>query len=1497
MGQKSFAWGAPASLRVLGYRDEGSQEPLAGTPVVMSARRVSGGGWRSLFVGQTNHLGSVDASFRMPPDLEGPCVLRVRSGGWFSRDEVEQRIEIKRTARVLLSTDKPIYQPGQLIHLRVLAMDIGAGKAAAERPVVLEVKEPKGAVVFRKETRTSRYGIASADFQLADLVSHGRYQVTARMGEDTTEKTVTVKPYVLPKFRVDVRPGRTYYAPGDTLDGTVKSAYFFGKPLAGARVKLRLSTLDFDATPLATISGKTDAHGDFEFETQLPEHFGANLLRPHEALLQLTAQVTDGAGHLEETTTSVPASGQPFRIAVTPESGQPAWGLENIFYVVTSYPDGAVARTSGQVNANGRSYRFETDESGIAAVRIPVGLSSFRLEVAATDAQDHRRVSRHQWSDQSPVTGAVLVRTDASLYQVGQTMNVEVLASGQASTVYLDVVRDGQTVLTRATELRDGRGRFALDLSEDLTGALALHAYYLPDAWGMIRDTHLVIVRSADQLQVALEPSQQTFRPGEAPRVRVRLQDAAGRGVPGAVGMAAVDESVFALREQAPGLERDYFELEDEILEPRFEAHFALPESFAPQRVLNGPSSQQRAAVTLSALSTNGYQQVGRHAELDPDRPIGPQYGLWSDSTSYRDRAIRRHQEGFFRGLWCWLILISLVGSSVIVIRRNAWGLIILMPFFGGALALLGALGEAALPVAACLSLGIGLIGSGIALRRKETMAVAVGLGTLAMTPAILLPVFSQAREAARLSTAGMAQSAVPSAPPMAAGAIAMGAPGGAPGGMAADPGMGPGGASAPAPPRVREFFPETLFWQPEVITNDQGEAEVTLPTADSITTWRLTGTGSTADGRVGSNSTGIRVFQDFFLDLDLPVTLTQNDEITIPVAVHNYLGSPQTVRVTLKPDAWFELQGPGSRSLTLGPNAVGVPRFPITARRIGKHSLEVSGNGSRLADAQRREIEVKPDGEEATRVINDRLDAEASHSISFPAGTIRGTEGLSLKLHPGAFSQVVDGLEGLLAVPYGCMEQSTSVTYPNVLILNYLTRSGAAAPETRMKAEQLVNIGYQRLLTFEVPGGGFDWYGQPPASTVLTAYGLTHLVDMARVATVDPGLVNRARALLLSRQKANGAWEPAGLLHEQHHSSDPAIGATAYVAWALARAGGSTDSVTRALAFLEEHVGPTTDAYTLALTANAFAAAQPEAASTHRYLDMLTERKSVDRSAAYWTTTQRTLTHGGGDTATVETTALAALAFLNADYHTDVASSALTYLLRQRHPRGSWGSTQATILSLQALVAASGGMAERGSGAVEVRVNGQLTTTIELTERNYDVVQQLELSPFLAAGQNRITLTPRGRVRPAYQLIQRSYAPWRGDTAKTKPGIEMSVTYDRSELRRNDTLLATVRIRSRQAARLEMLIADVGLAPGFAPDTESLDALVRLKRIDRYEVTPRQLILYLRHLPPGEELRLPVRMRARFPVRARTPASAAYEYYNPSNRTRALPVAVHVRI
>src|SRR6202030_243690 len=96
----------------------------------------------------------------------------------------------------------------------------------------------------------------------------------------------------------------------------------------------------------------------------------------------------------------------------------------------------------------------------------------------------------------------------------------------------------------------------------------------------------------------------------------------------------------------------------------------------------------------------------------------------------------------------------------------------------------------------------------------------------------------------------------------------------------------------------------------PEIITDREGRASVTIPIADNITTWRMAMLASTKQGALGSGTSSLKVFQDFFTEMDLPVTLTQGDEVSIPVAVYNYSGSHGDVRLQLDRSDWYSPEG-----------------------------------------------------------------------------------------------------------------------------------------------------------------------------------------------------------------------------------------------------------------------------------------------------------------------------------------------------------------------------------------------------------------------------------------------------------------------------------------------------------------------------------------------------------------------------------------------------------
>src|SRR5438876_2166248 len=109
-------------------------------------------------------------------------------------------------------------------------------------------------------------------------------------------------------------------------------------------------------------------------------------------------------------------------------------------------------------------------------------------------------------------------------------------------------------------------------------------------------------------------------------------------------------------------------------------------------------------------------------------------------------------------------------------------------------------------------------------------------------------------------------------------------------------------------------------------------------------------------------------------------------------------------------------------------------------------------------------------------------------------------------------------------------MEQTSSSAYPNILVVDYVKKARVAnATAILMTAENYLNVGYQKLLTFERPGGGFDWWGNGEPLVWLSAYGLQEFNDMARVYPIDRGVITRTQAWLMKQQETDGTWSTIG--------------------------------------------------------------------------------------------------------------------------------------------------------------------------------------------------------------------------------------------------------------------------------------------------------------------------------------------------------------------------------
>lgn len=157
LGQSRFVPGSRAALRVA-VRDVRDASPVAGAALKVSMRPQSGGKAITLFEGTTDEHGTADVNFQVPETEDPAQSLVIETRSDLGHDELERPVTVKRDYKVLLTTDKPLYQPGQTIHIRALALGAFDLHPAGGQTVEFVVADGKGNKVFRKKVTTSQYG-------------------------------------------------------------------------------------------------------------------------------------------------------------------------------------------------------------------------------------------------------------------------------------------------------------------------------------------------------------------------------------------------------------------------------------------------------------------------------------------------------------------------------------------------------------------------------------------------------------------------------------------------------------------------------------------------------------------------------------------------------------------------------------------------------------------------------------------------------------------------------------------------------------------------------------------------------------------------------------------------------------------------------------------------------------------------------------------------------------------------------------------------------------------------------------------------------------------------------------------------------------------------------------------------------------------------------------------------------------------------------------------
>ena len=291
----------------------------------------------------------------------------------------------------------------------------------------------------------------------------------------------------------------------------------------------------------------------------------------------------------------------------------------------------------------------------------------------------------------------------------------------------------------------------------------------------------------------------------------------------------------------------------------------------------------------------------------------------------------------------------------------------------------------------------------------------------------------------------------------------------------------------------LRRLFKSTAFFSPAVPVGADGRGSVSFTLPDNLTTYRVMVIAANKQGMMGQAQGNLMARRSLAVEPVLPRFVHEEDRFTVQARVFNGTSAVLETSVSASFQG-IEVTGAAVRSVRV-PAGDSVllsweGRVSASARNVRVGFNAASGN---LKDAVETSIPIRRRGNQQRVTANALVNPGGSLSLSLPAERIDGILDISVSDTP--LTELKDSIQWLMEYPHGCIEQTTSGTYPLVVLADLLPSIGITLPPAEIR--KYAEAGIARLMTFRTSSGGLAfWPGESSPHAFGTAFGLSALIE-----------------------------------------------------------------------------------------------------------------------------------------------------------------------------------------------------------------------------------------------------------------------------------------------------------------------------------------------------------------------------------------------------------------
>ena len=345
----------------------------------------------------------------------------------------------------------------------------------------------------------------------------------------------------------------------------------------------------------------------------------------------------------------------------------------------------------------------------------------------------------------------------------------------------------------------------------------------------------------------------------------------------------------------------------------------------------------------------------------------------------------------------------------------------------------------------------------------------------------------------------------------------------------------------------------------------------------------------------------------------------------------------------------------------------------------------------------------------------------------------------------------------------------------------------------------------------------------------------------------VDQKMIDRTAKWLMSRRDGKGGFKKDPKALDQFGRASDEV-TNAYIVYALSEAGFNEIMPEANKAF--DKAMASKDAYQLGLVTCAMFNLKQDA-KAKQSLAALLEKQAVDGS---FSGASHSITRSGGISLKVETTALGIMAMIKSkNPNNGKLEKAVESIVAQRSGHGGFGSTQATILGLKAMVEyAKFAKKTDESGIIEIYVDDDKVAEQSYEAGQKDPIEIKGLEAHIKPGVHTIEVKYKGCENPLPYSIAIDY-----NTTLPSSNVECVVNLETklstTKVKMGETVRLSAELKNKTDEGQPMTMAIIGIPAGLSAQPWQLKELQEKKVFDFYEIIGNNVVAYYRQMKPGE--------------------------------------------